>query len=274
LWQARVAHLEAALAGQSAAGLPGGWGEGETPITTSLRALSIGSTARAGHSDKAGASQAHAHTSAALAGAFADGPSARPGVERALLEVDEPQSESEAYCSKQDVQSVLSSSDQTGTVLGMMATNPNCALCIIPCGSRGMPDALPCILACSHQRENKCDDSTGLARIMPLVDQASLQNRSLIVRMLELVEADCAYCILETVASVCGEDCVKESLHLVTDYPILPRACWPRLGDALATAQKEAMSRLLEAGMPFGVTTAAVRDQFVATGELVHGMAV
>ena len=59
-------------------------------------------------SDKsAGASQAHAHTNAALAGAFADGPSARPGVERALLEVDEPQSESEAYCSKQDVQSVL-----------------------------------------------------------------------------------------------------------------------------------------------------------------------
>jgi hypothetical protein len=109
---------------------------------------------------------------------------------------------------------------------------------------------------------------------MPLVDQASLQNRSLIVRMLELVEADCAYCILETVASVCGEDCVKESLHLATDYPIRPRACWPRLGDALATAQKEAMSRLLEAGMPFGLTTAAVRDQFVATGELVHGMAV
>jgi hypothetical protein len=89
-------------------------------------------------SDKsAGASQAPAHTNAALAGAFADGPSARPGVERALLEVDEPQSESEAYCSKQDLQSVLSSSDQTGTVLGMMATNPNCSLCIIPCGSRG-----------------------------------------------------------------------------------------------------------------------------------------
>jgi hypothetical protein len=51
--------------------------------------------------------------------------------------------------------------------------------------------------------------------------------------MVEQVDADCAYCILETVESVGGEGFVQETMHITTDYPILPRPCLPELADVL-----------------------------------------
>jgi hypothetical protein len=51
--------------------------------------------------------------------------------------------------------------------------------------------------------------------------------------MIEEVAASCAYCILETVESVGGAGCVQETMHITTDYPILPRPCLPELADIL-----------------------------------------
>jgi hypothetical protein len=83
---------------------------------------------------------------------------------------------------------------------------------------------------CQHQRENQCTDTTKIASLIP---QATLQDRRWLVSMIEEVAASCAYCILETVESVGGAGCVQETMHITTDYPILPRPCLAELADVL-----------------------------------------
>ena len=89
---------------------------------------------------------------------------------------------------------------------------------------------IACLFRCQHQHENKCTNTTKIASSIP---QSTLQDRRWLVPMVEQVDADCAYCILETVESVGGEGFVQETMHITTDYPILPRPCLPELADVL-----------------------------------------
>ena len=110
---------------------------------------------------------------------------------RALLQ----DSNSEPYCSKQDVRGVINAGadlDQAQqVVMGLMAENTPCALCIVMCSSAVKFDAVLCLHACMHQNENRCDDETGLRRIAQLVPKANLLNRTSILSLLSPVEADC-----------------------------------------------------------------------------------
>ena len=65
--------------------------------------------------------------------------------------------------------------------------------------------------------------------------------------------ADCGYCLLETLDYVHGTGFVNRRLQIVTDYPILPRACVPQLASSLATAQREAVSTAMRTGGMFGL---------------------
>jgi hypothetical protein len=182
----------------------------------------------------------------------------------------------EGPCSKSDAQAVLTATDQTAAVMGMLATNAPCALCIIPCAGEPMPDAIRCVNKCQHQRENRCDDSTGVARVSPMIDAASLSDRDSVIRLLQAAEADCVYCILETVESVCG-GCVRDKLHLSTDYQVLPRQCLPELAAALTSSQARMVRETIDSASSFGLIDTAharVTDIYVATGAQHSGAAV
>jgi hypothetical protein len=66
-----------------------------------------------------------------------------------------------------------------------------------------------------------------------MISNATLTDRESLTAMMPMVRADCAYCILETVESVCGSGCAETLLHIKTDYPILPRPCLPALAEML-----------------------------------------
>ena len=91
------------------------------------------------------------------------------------------------------------------------------------------------------------------------------------------VEADCAYCILESIEWVCGKGCVTEKLHISTDYEVMPRPCIPELVKVLAASNAEHASAALGSGKPFGLTLpdeTSATDIFVPTGEGAHGAPV
>jgi hypothetical protein len=88
------------------------------------------------------------------------------------------------------------------------------------------------------------------------------------------VEADCAYCILESIEWVCGKGCVAEKLHISTDYEVMPRPCTPELVEVLAASNAEHASAALRSRKPFGLTLPdepSATDIFVPTGEDAHG---
>ena len=185
---------------------------------------------------------------------------------RALLQ----ESSEETGCSKQQVMSVINAVDRTAAVLGIMPTNPSCGICMAMAANSQPPDSAYKVFTCLHQRENECGASD-LAAILPSFSSSTLQDRPLLIKMLESVSADCAYCVLETVEFVCGPGCVKERLHLHTDYPVLHRAepCVPALATHLASAQATAVRAALQASAPFGLSAApvlGVSDLYFAEG--------
>jgi hypothetical protein len=111
----------------------------------------------------------------------------------------------------------------------MTGTNAGCAECLNQTCAR-YAYRIGCLFRCQHQRENQCTNTSKIASLIPRV---TLQDRQLLVSMIEQVSASCAYCILETVESVCGAGCVQETMHITTDYPILPRPCLPELAGVL-----------------------------------------
>jgi hypothetical protein len=127
------------------------------------------------------------------------------------------------------VSAVATDANKTKALLvNMTATNAGCAECLQSCAEYAY--RIGCLFRCQHQRENKCTNTT---KIASLISQATLQDRRLLVAMIEQVSASCAYCILETVESVCGSGCVQETMHITTDYPILPRPCLAELASVL-----------------------------------------
>ena len=183
-------------------------------------------------------------------------------------------------CSKAVLSTLLAtpSANRVAYAMELMKTDESCAMCIILASQTPYPDVTHALHGCLHQNENQCTDATGLARIVPLLPNVTLQNRDSIIELLELVEADCAYCILEAIEGACGEGCMKTALHISTDYPIIPRrSCFPELVRAIASAQAKAVRATMGAAAPFGLTTgpdAGATDLFVAAGETMHGSAV
>ncbi len=87
---------------------------------------------------------------------------------------------------------MFQAADPVQAWLGIFGTNPSCATCIISCVERkGVASALACIQSCQHQAENRCDASTGLLRLAPLVGSAALDNRDSLVRLVLSAESDC-----------------------------------------------------------------------------------
>jgi hypothetical protein len=193
---------------------------------------------------------------------------------RSLLQADASAAQP---CSKDDVRGMLAAADPQPFVLGLMATNPSCGLCIVACAGKPMPDLVTCVLACEDQRGYRCDNSTGLARIEPLINTTTLGDRESIANLLLLAEADCAYCILETIEYVFGEGAVRDHVHIFTDFRPDPLPCLPHLAAVLATNQAAAVAQGLRAGLPFGLTAAphaAATDIFVPTAEIINGWRV
>jgi hypothetical protein len=94
-------------------------------------------------------------------------------------------------CSKEEMRTVLNASPQSrlGAVMDLLARNTLCGTCILERASAPIPDILLEIQSCAHQDENRCDASTGLARIVSLIPLASIHDRDSIFRMVDLVEA-------------------------------------------------------------------------------------
>lgn len=134
----------------------------------------------------------------------------------ALLQAESPS------CSKAEIAYIFATpvAERSAVAARMMESNPTCVICIITASRKAYPDVVYYLSACMHQNENECTDSTGLARVAPLLRNVSLQNRQSVIAMLEVAEADCVYCILESIEGACGEGCVKNALHI----QVLPKA--------------------------------------------------
>jgi hypothetical protein len=95
-------------------------------------------------------------------------------------------------CSKAVLESVLAtpSANRVAHVMDeLMKTDESCAMCLILASQSPYPDVTLGLHGCLHQNENQCTDATGLARIVPLLPNVTLQNRDSVVELLELVEA-------------------------------------------------------------------------------------
>ena len=178
----------------------------------------------------------------------------RGGPSRTLQQAES----AELHCSKADVKAlsaVATDANKTKALLvNMTATNAGCAECLQSCAEYAY--RIGCLFRCQHQRENKCTNTT---KIASLISQATLQDRRLLVAMIEQVSASCAYCILETVESVCGAGCVQETMHITTDYPILPRPCLSELA-AVLQSQPPVPQPPMECSAPSPVIAAAETD--------------
>ncbi len=91
---------------------------------------------------------------------------------------------------------------------------------------------------------------------------SSLADRALIIGLMERVAAACAKCVLQTVASVCGADCIKEKLHIVTDFEVGLQPCVPELAARLAHGEAEGLARAVAAGEPIGLVLSASSSHF------------
>ena len=100
---------------------------------------------------------------------------------------------------------------------------------------------------------SEADHAAMASAFMP----SSLADRALIIGLMERTAAACAKCVLQTVSSVCGAGCVKERLHILTDFEVEPLPCLPELAARLAQGEAEGLARAVAAGEPIGVVLPA-----------------
>ena len=131
-------------------------------------------------------------------------------------------------CSKAEIAIIVgtAAADRVDATMRLLESNPACASCLITASQAVYPELLYEVHACMHQNENECTDSTGLARVAPLLQNVSLQNRESVIAMLAVAEANCVYCILEAIEGACGTGCVESALHMQARMPRAPR-CAP-----------------------------------------------
>jgi hypothetical protein len=149
---------------------------------------------------------------------------------------------------------------------------------MIACNADPLPDRLFNLFGCMHQEENTCGAAAeDLDPFRSVLGQVTLHDHRALISVLEVVPAACAYCIIETVAFVCGSaTCVQDLLRLGTDYPVIPRPCLPGLVTQLASAQATAVRALQKARMPLGLVVADSGSSglFIASGVEFGGAAV
>jgi serine/threonine protein kinase len=143
--------------------------------------------------------------------------------------------------------------DPTAAVTAMFSSNAGCAMCLVPCASAA--DAISCAVGCLNRDEGVCT-AEDLAAIKAAGMPSSLAERPRLIRMLEVTSRACVRCIVETIAAVCGGDCVPERLHLTLDYTYTPRLCLPELAARLLVGEVAAFERAVAASEPFGLTAA------------------
>ena len=181
----------------------------------------------------------------------------------------------ELNCSKKEIQEVngAGADKRTAVVENMTATNAACATCVR--SNCGPAFKLQCMFACQHQRENQCSNSTGVAKISSLISRASLSDVESVLRMIKLVHADCGYCILETVESICGKGCVQTVLHLTTDWPIIPRLCMPELASFLRMGNDRVDDGCAsQSGDPIGLLERTAQGELFRINDGVSPLAV
>ena len=144
-----------------------------------------------------------------------------------------------------------------------------------------------------------------MANITAVGMPASLADRSKLIRMLEVTTQGCVRCILQTVASVCGDDCVKDRLHIRTgrehlhlselhcvyacfrsvgcnsargpvsmraeDLVLKPQRCLEMLAEQLTKGEARAWAQAVKARAPFELSFwpqsgGRVADTYVPTG--------
>jgi hypothetical protein len=105
---------------------------------------------------------------------------------------------------------------------------------------------------------------------------------------LNVTSKTCRRCILSTVASVCGDNCAREHLHLTLDEPIDAAACvLPGLSSILSAGQALELASAMRSQEPFGLSvalparsetnpnvTVLVHDLFLPTNETLHDQPV
>ena len=170
-------------------------------IPTGVTGLSLGSTGSRRRNKASTQLSGYSDLVATLSGFSADNRNITTG--RSLLQADTALN----TCSKTEVLNLLEHPDrdsQLGIMRDLFTDNVNCGVCILECASGPhalYPDILRCLFGCQHQRENRCSVS------LVGTEAATLEQRSSLLSIMELVEADCMYCILESVESVCGSGC-------------------------------------------------------------------
>ena len=132
-----------------------------------------------------------------------------------------------------------------------------------------------------RQADATCTEAD-VASITSVGMPVSLADRSRLISMLEVTTRGCARCILQTIASICGDDCVKDRLHIRTgrerpnsapaalasdrsvatrhqvlfrmraeDLVLKPQRCLEMLSEQLAKGEARAWARAVEASEPF-----------------------
>ena len=169
-------------------------------IPTGVPGLSLGSTGSRRRNKASPQLSGYSDLVATLSGFSAD---RNITTGRSLLQSDTDLN----TCSKTEVLKLLEHPDrdsQLEIMRDLFTDNVNCGVCILECASGPhalYPDILRCLFGCQHQRENRCSVS------LVGTEAATLEQRSSLLSIMELVQADCMYCILESVESVCGSGC-------------------------------------------------------------------
>jgi hypothetical protein len=122
-------------------------------------------------------------------------------------------------------------------------------------------DSLVCALACIKQEEGMCTEADRNAMAMVGMP-SSLADRAQLVRILEASSRACVVCILETIVSVCGAQCVVGKLHIQTDYRYGGQPCLPELAASLAVGEGTALALAARSNDPFAIVGANVDDVY------------
>ena len=151
-----------------------------------------------------------------------------------------------------------------------------CALCLESCLGGGLP-LFPWII-CANEclddaRANTCATGTSL----PPIEGAALSNASSLLDTLMFpVRSDCRHCIFSTIEAVCGEGCVRDHLHIFTDYTVVPRRCWEALADQLERARGAELEITLQEkrALLLVAPNTTASDLYVATDDVFGGKPV
>ena len=66
-----------------------------------------------------------------------------------------------------------------------------------------------------------------------------------------------AYCIMESIESVCGRNCLIDQLHIFHDFEVLSRSCVPTLAMHLAKVQAQRWQEAINARRAFGLAASS-----------------